>query len=282
MDTGNFRGFTVELRDEGIILITFNRPDRLNALVHETKRELCETITQAQMDDAVRVLVFTGQGNAFCAGDDISGKDAQFADALDRVPKIPRGARTPIRSFDSLRTFSQPVNTALRNLDKLCISAINGYAIQSGLSIALASDFRIASTNAKLGSATLRFAYLPDEGGHYLLVQLMGVAKAMDFLMRNRIVSAEEALELGLVHEVTEPGELMERTMALATELANGPQVAMRMLKRAIYNAADYTMAQAMDDIASKTAISDHHADAKEGGDSFRERRKPSFNQDLP
>ena len=282
MDTGNFRGFTVELRDEGIILITFNRPDRLNALVHETKRELCETITQAQMDDAVRVLVFTGQGQAFCAGDDISGKDAQFADALDRVPKIPRGARTPIRSFDSLRTFSQPVNTALRKLDKLCISAINGYAIQSGLSIALASDFRIASTNAKLGSATLRFAYLPDEGGHYLLVQLMGVAKAMDFLMRNRIVSAEEALELGLVHEVTEPGELMERTMALATELANGPQVAMRLLKRAIYNAADYTMAQAMDDIASKTAISDHHADAKEGGDSFRERRKPSFNQDLP
>ena len=282
MDTGNFRGFTVELRDEGIILITFNRPDRLNALVHETKRELCETITQAQMDDAVRVLVFTGQGNAFCAGDDISGKDAQFADALDRVPKIPRGARTPIRSFDSLRTFSQPVNTALRNLDKLCISAINGYAIQSGLSIALASDFRIASTNAKLGSATLRFAYLPDEGGHYLLVQLMGVAKAMDFLMRNRIVSAQEALELGLVHEVTEPGELMERTMALATELANGPQVAMRLLKRAIYNAADYTMAQAMDDIASKTAISDHHPDAKEGGDSFRERRKPSFNQDLP
>ena len=282
MDTGNFRGFTVELRDEGIILITFNRPDRLNALVHETKRELCETITQAQMDDAVRVLVFTGQGQAFCAGDDISGKDAQFADALDRVPKIPRGARTPIRSFDSLRTFSQPVNTALRNLDKLCISAINGYAIQSGLSIALASDFRIASTNAKLGSATLRFAYLPDEGGHYLLVQLMGVAKAMDFLMRNRIVSAQEALELGLVHEVTEPGELMERTMALATELANGPQVAMRLLKRAIYNAADYTMAQAMDDIASKTAISDHHPDAKEGGDSFRERRKPSFNQDLP
>ena len=282
MDTGNFRGFTVELRDEGIILITFNRPDRLNALVHETKRELCETITQAQMDDAVRVLVFTGQGQAFCVGDDISGKDAQFADALDRVPKIPRGARTPIRSFDSLRTFSQPVNTALRKLDKLCISAINGYAIQSGLSIALASDFRIASTNAKLGSATLRFAYLPDEGGHYLLVQLMGVAKAMDFLMRNRIVSAQEALELGLVHEVTEPGELMERTMALATELANGPQVAMRLLKRAIYNAADYTMAQAMDDIASKTAISDHHADAKEGGDSFRERRKPSFNQDLP
>ncbi len=130
-----------------------------------------------------------------------------------------------------------------------------------------------------MGSGTLRFGFLPDEGGQYLLVQLLGVAKTMDFLMRNRIVSAAEALELGLVHEVAPPEQLMERTMELASELADGPQVAMRLLKRSVYNAAEMTFAHALDDIATKTAISDHHADAREGLMAFREKRKPRFNQ---
>ena len=106
----------------------------------------------------------------------------------------------------------------------------------------------------------------------------MGVAKTMDFLMRKKIVSAEEALDLGLVHEVVESAELMERTMVLATELATGPQVSMRLLKRTIYNAAEMTWAHALDDIAAKTAISDHHPDAREGVAAFRERREPKFN----
>ncbi|MBE0611665.1 MAG: hypothetical protein IH609_19950, partial [Dehalococcoidia bacterium] len=131
------------------------------------------------------------------------------------------------------------------------------------------------------GSATLRFGLLPDEGGQYLLVQLMGVAKTMDFLMHKRIVSAEEALGLGLVHEVVEHGDLPARALALATELANGPQVAMRLLKRTIYNAAEMTWAHALDDIAAKTAIGDHHPDAREGVAAFRERREPRFNQWL-
>ena len=107
----------------------------------------------------------------------------------------------------------------------------------------------------------------------------MGVAKTMDFLMRKRIVSAEEALELGLVHEVTAPESLMERSMALARELANGPQVSMRLLKRTIYNAAEMTFAHALDDIAAKTAITDHHPDSREGVAAFREKREPKFNE---
>jgi 2-(1,2-epoxy-1,2-dihydrophenyl)acetyl-CoA isomerase len=174
------------------------------------------------------------------------------------------------------------VARTIRHLDKLTISAINGFAIQSGLSIALASDFRIAAKGAKLGSATLRYGYLPDEGGHWLLVQHMGVARAMDFLMRRRIVTAEEAHSLGLVHEVVEPGQLMERSRALALELANGPQVAMRLLKRALYSAADMTLEQACDDIATKTAIGDHHPDAREGKLAFKEKRPPRFNQGSP
>jgi 2-(1,2-epoxy-1,2-dihydrophenyl)acetyl-CoA isomerase len=279
MQTGAFRGFEVAL-DQGLATITFNRPERLNGLNQPIKRDLVETLTQAQMDDRVRVVLFTGQGRAFCAGDDISGRPGD-AGTTALVPDIPPGHRNAIGTYEGLRVLSQTVNLAIRNLDKLSIAAINGIAVQTGLSLALACDFRIASSEARLGSATLRFGLLPDEGGQFLLVQLMGVAKTMDFLMRKRIVQASEALELGLVHEVVAPGELMPRAMALARELADGPQVSMRLLKRTIYNAAEMTFAHALDDIAAKTAISDHHPDAREGVAAFRDKRPPRFNQWL-
>ncbi|MBI2766704.1 MAG: enoyl-CoA hydratase/isomerase family protein [Chloroflexi bacterium] len=276
METGTFRGFEVAMHEPGIAVITFNQPERLNGTTQEAKRDLVETLAQAQMDDRVRVVVITGSGRAFCAGDDMSGRRPHEAEGL--VPPIPRGHENPIGTYEGLRVLSQPVNAALRNLDKLSIAAVNGIAIQTGLSMALACDFRIASDTARLGSATLRFGLLPDEGGQFLLVQMMGVAKTMDFLMRKRIVSAAEALELGLVHEVVPAGQLMERSMALATELANGPQVSMRLLKRSVYNAAEMTFAHALDEIAAKTAISDHHADSREGVAAFREKREPKFN----
>jgi 2-(1,2-epoxy-1,2-dihydrophenyl)acetyl-CoA isomerase len=279
-ETGTFRGFEAAIHHPGIAVITFNQPERLNGFTQEAKRDLVEALLQAQMDDGVRVIVITGSGRAFCAGDDITGRPApEGGKAL--VPPIFGGHHNTIGTYEGLRAISQPVNLALRNLDKLSIAAINGVAIQTGLSLALACDFRIASSDARLGSGTLRFGLLPDEGGQYLLVQLMGVAKAMDFLMRKRIVPASEALELGLVHEVVPAGGLMERTMALARELANGPQVAMRLLKRTIYSAAELTLTQAMDDIAAKTMVSDHHPDAREGVAAFRERREPRFNQWL-
>ena len=276
MDTGKFRGFEVTIQDPGIAVLTFNEPERLNGFTQECKRDMTEMLVQAQMDDQVRVVVFTGSGRAFCAGDDLSGRRPPDRDGL--VPKIFGGHHNEIGTYEGLRHISQPLNVAVRNLDKLCIAAINGVAIQTGLSLALACDFRIAAREARLGSATLRFGLLPDEGGQFLLVQLMGVAKTMDFLMRKRIVSAEEALELGLVHEVVDGARLMERTMELATELANGPQVSMRLLKRSIYNAAEMTFNHALDEIAAKTAISDHHPDAREGVAAFREKRPANFN----
>lgn len=276
MDTGNFRGFAVTIHDPGIAVFTFNEPERLNGFTQDCKRDMTEMLVQAQMDDQVRVVVFTGSGRAFCAGDDLSGRRPPDRPGL--VPKIHGGHHNEIGTYEGLRHISQPLNVAVRNLDKLCIAAINGVAIQTGLSLALACDFRIAAREARLGSATLRFGLLPDEGGQFLLVQLMGVARTMDFLMRKRIVSADEALELGLVHEVVDGAQLMDRTMALATELANGPQVSMRLLKRSIYNAAEMTFTHALDEIAAKTAISDHHPDAREGVAAFREKRPANFN----
>ena len=274
---GEFQGFEVEMEDPGILVITFNRPDRLNGMNARMKRDLLETLTQAAMADSVRVVLFTGSGRAFSAGDDISGKDrGERGEQL--VPDIHRGHDSVLGTINGLRKISQPVNTAIRGMDKLTIAAMNGVAVQTGFSLALSCDFRIASTAARMGSGTLRFGLLPDEGGHYLLLQMMGLPKTIDFLMRNRIVGAADALELGLVHEVVAPDDLMPRAMDLARELANGPQVAMRLLKRSLYNAADQTWEQSLEDIAARTPIGDHHPDSREGVAAFREKRTPTFN----
>ena len=280
--TGKYAGFELRREEPGIAWFEFNRPDRLNGMQPAMKRDLVECLIQAQMDDSVRVVVFIGSGRAFSAGDDLRSFATGERDASNHLPPISAGHHDAAGTYNGLRMLSQPVNSAIRNLDKLSISALNGVAIQTGFSLALACDFRIAGESARMGSATLRFGLLPDEGGQYLLVQLLGVAKTMDFLMRKRIVSAAEAHELGLVHEVVPDLELAERALAFARELAEGPQVAMRMLKRSVYNAAELSWQQSLDEIASKTAVTDHLPDAEEGIQAFFEKRAPVFNRDLP
>jgi 2-(1,2-epoxy-1,2-dihydrophenyl)acetyl-CoA isomerase len=278
MDIGEFTGFELSLRNPGIAWFQFNTPERLNGMTTRIKRDLIEAVTQAQMDNAVRVLVFTGSGRAFCAGDDLKAYGSAELGSNALVPDIPPGHDSALGTYNGLRTISQQLNTCIRNIDKLTIAAINGVAIQTGFSLALSCDFRLAATTARLGSATLRFGLLPDEGGQYLLVRMLGLPKALEFLMRKKIASAEEALALGLVTEVVEPDQLEAATMALAEELADGPQVSMRLLKRSLYNAAELDWHAALDEIAAKTAISDHHPDAREGVSAFHEKRQPSFN----
>lgn len=278
MDTGSFTGFEVSLVDPGIARFQFSTPERLNGMTTAIKRDLIEAVTQAQMDNAVRVLLFTGSGRAFCAGDDLKAYGSAKLEGEPLVPAIPPGHDNALGTYNGLRTISQKLNSTIRALDKLTVAAINGVAIQTGFSLALACDFRIAASGARMGSATLRFGLLPDEGGQYLLVQHLGLARALDFLMRRKIVSAEEALALGLVHEVVPADELEVAARDLARELASGPQVSMRLLKRSIYNAAELSWEQALDEIAAKTAISDHHPDAREGVRAFQEKREPSFN----
>jgi 2-(1,2-epoxy-1,2-dihydrophenyl)acetyl-CoA isomerase len=278
---GQYAGFGVEARDQGICVVTFDRPKSRNSFTAAMKRDLIELLTQAQYDDETRILIFTGKGSAFCAGDDFIGywNDDNWSDA--RVPPLKRKKKDGISSYGSLRMLSHNLNRAVRNLDKLTIAAINGPAIQSGLSFALACDFRLAAPQAKLGSATLKLGFLPDEGGHFLLLQHLGLAKTMDFLMRKRIFNADEALAAGLVSEIVRDHEgLLDSSIALALELAEGPQTATRLLKRAIYNATQSSWEQACEDIATRTAIADHHSDRTEGVRAWREKRPPKFNQE--
>lgn len=275
---GSYQGFDVEVVDPGIAVITLNRPERLNAMGPGTRVDLATVLRLAQLDDAVRVIVLTGTGRGFVAG--VDNKRNEPEDPVLGQP-IPSHAHVPVDLYGRLRTYAQEVPRTIRSLDKLTIAAVNGYAIQLGLSIVLACDFAVAARSAQLGSATLRMGWQPDEGGHWLLVEHLGVKRALEFMIRKEIVPAEEAAELGLVNEVVDDDALMNRAMELATELANGPQVAMRLLKRATYNAAALTFDQAGDDIASKTAISDFHLDAREGAPAFFERRPAVFNKWL-
>lgn len=278
MDVGEFTGFNLSLREPGIAWFEFNTPERLNGMTTGIKRDLIEAVTQAQMDNAVRVLVFTGSGRAFCAGDDLKAYSNADLGSQALVPDIPPGHDSALGTYNGLRTISQQLNTSIRNIDKLTIAAINGVAIQTGFSLALSCDFRLAARGARMGSATLRFGLLPDEGGQYLLVRLLGLPGALEFLMRKKIVDADEARSLGLVNDVVEPEELESAALALAQELAEGPQVSMRLLKRSLYNAAELDWHAALDEIAAKTAISDHHPDAREGVSAFHDKRTPSFN----
>ncbi|HWA61988.1 MAG TPA: enoyl-CoA hydratase/isomerase family protein [Caulobacteraceae bacterium] len=265
----------VRLHEPGIVVVTLTAPKRMNAFNQAMKRDLIELMNRVQMDDAVRVVVFTGDGLSFCAGDQMGGYQGE---APASVPKIAAGHSTGIGTVNALRVYSQALNLAVRNLDKMTIAAINGPAIQTGLSLALACDFRIGSTRARLGSATLRFALLPDEGGQFLLVEHLGLARALDFCLRKRIVDADEAKAMGLLNEVVAPEGLMDAAMDLARELAEGPQVAMRLLKRSLYVASEASLAQAFEDIAVRTAVTDHHPDARDGARAFIEKRKPRFN----
>ena len=282
METGTFKGYETSLSNPGVLWIRFNRPERKNGMTSVMKRELIETLTQAQMDKAVRVIVFIGSGDSFCAGDDLKGYMTAMRENDDGVvPIIPPGHDNAIGTYAGLRTISQALNTRVRELDKITIAAMNGIAIQTGFSMALSCDFRIAAEEASMGSGTLRFALLPDEGGHYLLVQHIGLAKTLDFVMRKKIVSAAQAQDLGLVHEVVPADALEHEVTQLAQQMAEGPQVAMRLLKRTVYNASEMNWLQSLDDIAGKTAVNDHHPDAEEGVASFREKRTPQFNKWL-
>jgi 2-(1,2-epoxy-1,2-dihydrophenyl)acetyl-CoA isomerase len=280
MIEGSYQGFDVEIRKPGIALLTLGHPERLNAMTFGTRRDLVEVLGMSQLDNEVRVVVITATGRGFVAGANNSppgGEDPTLVPGLGARG----GDHAPVNLYGRLNSYAQDPVRAIRRLDKLVLSAVNGYAIQLGLSIVLASDFAIAARSAKMGSATLRMGWMPDEGGHWLLVEHLGVKRALEFLLRKEIVSAEVAAQLGLVNEVVDDEGLLDRALEVAEEFANLPQVATRLLKRAVYNAARLTFDQAGDDIASKTAISDFHQDAVDGAPAFREKRPPTFNRWL-
>jgi 2-(1,2-epoxy-1,2-dihydrophenyl)acetyl-CoA isomerase len=211
----------IETIEDGVATLTFNRPDRMNALSTPIMEGLLLGLPRLADDPAVRVVVLTGAGRAFCAGGDVKS----MAEGGER--------RSPAEATAHLRSRME-VSRILHELPKPTIAMINGPAAGAGLAFALACDLRIAGASARLVTAFVRVGFSGDFGGSYFLTRLVGTAKARELYFTGRPVDAEEALSLGLVNRVVPDDQLATVTLELAQSLAHGPAVALRACQEII------------------------------------------------
>ncbi len=254
-------------KDGHIATITMNRPAKRNAYSEKMVHEILEALGDARDDDEIRVVILTGAGTGFCAGGDIS-RDFQY-------PARYRGHR--LESMLEMRENMHVLIRFLDRFDKPVIAAVNGAAVAGGLTLALACDFRVAAESAKLGDTSLKFGLIPDEGGAYFFPRFMGVDRALKMSLLSDVYDAREALELGLVTEVVADEALMTRTRELATKLAEGPPIAIRVTKRMMYKQRTMQLDNALEDAAMATLVTNYTDDVKEGTAAFHEKRKPQF-----
>jgi 2-(1,2-epoxy-1,2-dihydrophenyl)acetyl-CoA isomerase len=179
--------------------------------------------------------------------------------------------------IDKIAPVRDQVVLAMRNADKPVIAAVNGPAAGEGMNIALACDIRVASDTARFGQTFSRRGLHPDWGGTYFLPRIVGMAKACELIWSGKMIDAEEALHLGIVSEVTEPGVLLETAQALALSFAVGPPIAIRLAKRAMYRAMDSSLREALEFETYAQNICRDTEDAKEGILAFVEKRDPDF-----
>lgn len=248
--------------EEHIQIITLNRPEKKNAFDKEMIDAWVEALEQAQRDDQVHVIVVTGAGDAFCSGGDVGGMK------LDQ---------TPLDNKNKLWESIHRVPLTLKRIDKPVIAAINGPAIGAGLDMALMADIRTMADTAKVAEGYVKVGLVPGDGGAYFLPRIVGEAKALELLWTGNTILAEEALRLGLVNHVYPHDVFMEKTMELAKQIASGPQVAIRMTKRAVRYAHHMDLEASLDLISSHYAIIKETYDHKEGVTAFKEKRKPNF-----
>ena len=258
----------VEIKDE-IATITFNRPDKLNALNPKLIHELIDALVELNEDDGVKALVLTGEGRAYCTGADLS-EEAKATDT--NQPGLSRAEHiTPFvtlgRGILEIEKFTKPV-----------IAAVNGLAVGAGLSYALAADVRFASDKAQFAAIFIRRGLVPDAGASYFLTRLVGVSKAMELMWTGEMISAQEAERIGMVNHVVPHDQLMQVTREFALKLAKGPSLAIDMVKRMTYGAMK------ADSLFTQMAVEDHFQqvaresdDVKEGINAFLEKRPPQF-----
>jgi enoyl-CoA hydratase/carnithine racemase len=251
-------------RTEGnVAILTINRPEAKNSFSPEMLTLWRQFLEEAKSDNQVRVIVVTGKGDTFCSGGDIRDM-----------------AEGRLRSWDMKKFLWEGVHRiifALEDLDKPVIAAINGAAMGAGLDMAIMCDLRVCSDRAKLSESYILLGIVPGDGGAYFLPRLIGIGKALELLLTGDILSPREALEIGLVNRVVDHDRLMEETMTLAERIANKPPLAIRMVKRAVYQGQTSTLRSHLDYISSQVALLSETQDHQEAARSFLEKRKPIF-----
>ena len=244
---------------DGLATLTFNRPETFNSLNDQLAEETIDALDQAAADPAIRALLVTGTGKAFCAGQDLK--------ALP--PDRPLGRH--------IEQTWNPIGQRLFELEKPTVAALNGVAAGAGASVALACDLRVASEKASLIMAFSKVGLVPDTGATWLLPRLVGMAKALEMAYLAEPVDAVTALSLGLVNKVVPPDQVIAEAEALARRLAEGPTLAYGLTKRAMHRAAILTFADALELEAALQTDCGASADYAEGLAAFAEKRPPGF-----
>jgi len=255
----------LETIEDGIATLTFNRPERLNALSTPIMQGLLDGLPRLAGDPAVRVVVLTGAGRAFCAGGDVKSMAESGGEHRSMAEAI-----THLRS-------RMEVSRILHELPKPTIAMINGPAAGAGLALALACDLRIAGTSARLVTAFVKVGFSGDFGGSYFLTRLVGTARARELYFTGRPVAADEALTLGLVNRVVPDDQLHDVTMELARSLAQGPQTALSLMKRNMNCAENAGLAELLDMEAVHQVQTGRTEDHREAAKAFVEKRAPVF-----
>ena len=251
--------------EDGIATLTFNRPERLNALSTPIMQGLLDGLPRLAGDPAVKVVVLTGAGRAFCAGGDVKSMAEGGGER-----------RSMAEDAAHLRSRME-VSRILHELPKPTIAMINGPAAGAGLALALACDLRIAGTSARLVTAFVRVGFSGDFGGSYFLTRLIGTARARELYFTGRSVDADEALTLGLVNQVVPDEELGAATMELARSLAHGPSIALSLMKHNLNCAESGDLTELLDMEAVHQVQTARTEDHREAAKAFVEKRTPIF-----
>lgn len=262
----------VEIRYEvadGVATITLNRPDKMNAFTNQMLDEWTAAIEQARDDDAVRAVIITGSGRAFCAGMDV--KQEAAGEGVLRTESGPAARR------NSLRYSVHRVPRALQLLDKPYIAAVNGAAVGAGMDMASMADIRFAADTARFGMAYVRMGIIPGDGGCYFLPRLVGLQKALELIWSGEMFDAQEGLRIGYLLRVYPADQLLAETQSFAKQIAQGPGVAIQLAKRLVYRSLETDLDHALDLAQSAMAIASSTEDAREGPRAFTERRPPRF-----
>jgi 2-(1,2-epoxy-1,2-dihydrophenyl)acetyl-CoA isomerase len=253
----------LESIEDGVAVLTLNRPEALNALSMGIRHGLVDAMERYADDSNVRCIVITGAGRAFCSGGDVKSMGERAA----------AGYEARARGIQ----FSNSIPMAMRKHPKVIIGMINGVAAGAGMSLSLACDLRVAGKSARFTTAFLKIGLSGDWGGTWTLTRLVGTAKARELYFMPDMVPADEALALGIVNRVAADDQLRATTMEMARRIADMPQVAVAGMKRNRFAAETESFATVLDLEAFNQARCSQTEDHREAVSAFKEKRRPVF-----
>ncbi|UMA65901.1 2-(1,2-epoxy-1,2-dihydrophenyl)acetyl-CoA isomerase PaaG [Roseivivax marinus] len=249
---------------DGVLTLTLNRPDKLNAFNADLHRALAEALGRAEDDATVRAVLLTGAGRGFCAGQDLGDRDPRTWDA-------------PPDLSVTLETYYNPLVRRLRALPKPVVCAVNGVAAGAGANVAFACDIVLAARSARFIEAFARIGLVPDAGGTWLLPRILGEARAKALALTGEPVSADDAASWGLIWRAVDDETLMDEARALALRLAAGPTRGLGLTKHLIQDAASRDIDAQLDAERDAQRAAGHSSDYAEGVTAFLEKRAPRF-----